>query len=115
MNILWFSSGCSSALTWHLARNKIDAAIYIDIQDQHPDTHRFNQDVSRWIGKPFETLRSDRYKNVEEVVLSTAYVNGPGGASCTQKLKKNVRKQWEKEHAERHRYFWGMDMRERAG
>jgi hypothetical protein len=95
MLVSWFSAGVSSAVATKIAtrhdttrhdttRHDTTRIIYIDIDDQHPDTHRFITDI-----------------------------NGPHGAACTRLLKKRVRKEWEMANPGRHTYVWGFDGEER--
>lgn len=49
---------------------------------------------------------------MDDVIEKTRCINTPYGAPCTQKLKKDVRKQWEREHPEHHTYVWGFDCNE---
>ena len=111
MIVSWFSTGVSSAVATKLAISKIDRIIYIHIDDQHEDSMRFVKECEEWFGKEIEIMQSP-YKTVENVVLSTRYVNGAGGAACTRLLKKRIRKDWEKEQEEHLTYVWGMDCTE---
>ena len=83
--------------------------IYIDIEDQHPDSLRFIHDCEKALGKPIEILRSD-YGTVSNVCRSFRFIASAYGAKCTEVLKKRVRKKWEYEHKEYDiTYVWGMD------
>ena len=44
--VCWISAGVSSFMAGYLAGN-VDAWIYIDIKDQHPDSMRFIKDCER--------------------------------------------------------------------
>lgn len=117
VTVSWFSAGVSSAVATKLMIDKIDRIIYTHIQDQHEDTLRFVHDCEAWFGKPVEILQSP-LGSVENACLSAGgkgYVNGPGGAACTRKLKRLVRQQWEYEQpvGTKLRYVWGMDYDER--
>jgi hypothetical protein len=113
MIVSWFSAGVSSFIAAYLVRDKLDKIIYIDIEDQHPDSMRFLQDCSYAIGKEIEILQSP-YKSVSNVVLTVGYINGVHGATCTNILKKRVRKQWEREHKDIElTYVWGFDAAEK--
>lgn len=97
--VSWFSAGVSSAVATRLAIDSygVDAIIYIDIEDQHPDSMRFVKDCERWFGQPITILRSS-YGTVENACRAAGgrgWINGPGGAACTRFLKKRVRKEWE--------------------
>ena len=112
MRIAWFSAGVSSAVAIKLDIDNIDKIIYIDIDDQHPDSIRFVLDCERWFGKPIDIWKSE-LGSVERALLASGYVNSPYGSPCTVKLKKRLRKQWEKEHPEVASYVWGMDLSEK--
>ena len=104
----------SSAIAGYLLRDEIDEFIYIHIDDQHPDTLRFNADCEKVLGKPILTLQS-RFKSVEEIVRYKKYIGGPGGYPCTSALKIKVRQAWEKENKDfQFRYVWGFDANELA-
>ena len=113
MKVVWLSAGVSSFVAGYLANN-VDEYIYIDIEDQHPDSMRFIHDCEKILQKPVTVLSSSFYSNVEQVCLSVRYVNGVHGAPCTRALKKQVRKRWELDHmADDLTYVWGMDCNEK--
>lgn len=113
VKVVWLSAGVSSFIAGYLAKN-VDEWIYIDVEDQHPDSMRFIHDCEKIIGKPVTILQSMFYRNVEQVCTSVRYVNGPTGAPCTRALKKQVRKRWELDHmTDKLTYVWGMDCNER--
>lgn len=111
LKVAWFSTGVSSFCACYLAKD-VDEIIYTHVADQHPDSLRFLHDCEKLLGRKITILQSDKYKDVNDVIRRTRYVNGPMGASCTTHLKKNVRKQWEKEHPGFHIYVWGFDANE---
>lgn len=111
MKIAWFSTGISSFVACYIAKD-IDEIIYTHVADQHPDSLRFLHDCERVLGRKITVLQSDRYKGVNDVIEKTRCVNTPFGAPCTQKLKKDLRKQWEREHPDHHIYVWGFDCNE---
>jgi hypothetical protein len=110
VTVSWFSAGVSSAVATWLELQRIDRIIYTHINDQDDDTLRFVRDCEQWWGRPVEVIQS-KLKTVQEACLYRQFVNGPGGASCTRMLKREVRKQWEVENQffNRFRYVWGMD------
>ena len=113
--VSWFSAGVSSAVATKLAIDEIDHIVYIHIDDQHEDTLRFVDECEQWFGRPIERLQSP-YKTVEKACLAAGgrgYINGPGGAACTLRLKKRVRQHWEKGHPGLLRYVWGLDANEK--
>ena len=108
----WLSAGCSSFIACSLA--SVDEAIYIHVSDQHPDTIRFLMDIAPHLAK-VTVLQSFEFAGVDDV-LSHGYINGPGGAACSLRLKKWVREKWEREHFDEtpFTYVWGFDVTERA-
>ncbi|MGF7009752.1 hypothetical protein M2146_000263 [Lachnospiraceae bacterium PF1-22] len=91
----------------------IDKIIYTHIDNQHPDSLRFLRDCERLLDREIEIIQSDRYKSIDEVIERDRYINGPGGAACTKRLKKEVRRQWEKDNPDHHTYVWGYDVGEK--
>jgi hypothetical protein len=110
MIVSWFSAGVSSAVATMMA--KPDRIIYIDIEDQHPDSDRFIVDCERWFGKKIDRLMSP-LKSVERCCYAASFIRGPHGAACTTRLKKRVRKEWEVNNPGRHIYVWGFDAHEK--
>ena len=111
MKICWFSTGISSFVACYLAKD-VDEIIYTHVANQHPDSLRFLHDCEEILGREITVLQSDRYASVDDVIEKTRCINTPYGAPCTQKLKKDVRKQWEREHPDHHTYVWGFDFNE---
>lgn len=110
MKVCWFSSGVSSFIAAYLERKQIDKVIYTHIDDQHPDTERFNRNCEDALGTGISVLQS-RYKSVDNVIQQFRFINSAHGAKCTEVLKKRVRKEWEhglKDLA----YIWGFDCTE---
>jgi len=107
--VSWFSAGVSSAVATKLVlQDHPDIEIlYIDIDDQHPDSLRFKDDCEKWFGKEIKILKS-KYPNVDSVCRAFRFVNGVGGARCTSTLKRRVRKEWEHINKPTH-YVWGFD------
>lgn len=114
IKVCWLSAGVSSFIAGYLERDTIDEYIYIDIEDQHPDSMRFIKDCERVLGKPVQILKS-QYGSVENACRAMGYIKfGKGNAHCTGVLKKRVRKQWEYEHRDYEiTYVWGFDADEK--
>ena len=114
--VAWFSAGVSSAVATKLVLKEVDRIIYTHIDDQHPDTMRFVKDCESWFDRPIEIMQSD-YKDVESACLGAGgrgYINGPTGAACTKRLKRDLRIQWEKGlEPGPLKYVWGLDLEER--
>ncbi len=111
--VAWFSAGVSSAVAIKLVIDEVDEIIYNHIDDQHEDSLRFIRDCEKWFGKEVQIIQSERFKNVEEALLSANAIRFPGGAPCTSRLKQQVRKDWEKSQTQYDlTYIWGMDSTE---
>lgn len=110
----WFSAGVSSFVSIYLMKEEIDEVIYIDIADQHPDTHRFLKDCEAALGMKIHYLKHREFNSVEDVIKKFKFINSPYGAKCTGVLKKKVRLDWEKEQkdVDYFRYVWGYDAKE---
>lgn len=98
LKVCWLSAGVSSFVAGYLSGG-CDEFIYIDIDNQHPDSLRFIKDCEKILGKKVTILKSP-YESVQNVIATFRYVNGAHGAKCTEVLKKRVRKKWEYEHRE---------------
>ena len=112
MKVCWLSGGVSSFVAGYLVKDQVDKFIYIDIDDQHPDTLRFIEECQDILGKKTEILKSP-YGSVENVIRQFRFINSPYGAKCTQILKKRVRKEWEQGKG-RLTYVWGFDHNEKG-
>lgn len=113
MNVSWISAGVSSFIAGWLERDIIDEYIYIDVDDQHPDSMRFVKECEKALGKEIKILKSE-YGCVENAIRGAGMIKLPSGyAPCTNWLKKRVRKQWEHEQTEHITYFWGFDADEK--
>ena len=114
LKVCWISAGVSSFIAGYLERDTIDKFIYIDIEDQHPDSLRFIKDCEKVLGKEIEILKSP-YGSVENAIRACGVITLPKGfAPCTNWLKKRTRKQWEYEHREYDiTYVWGFDCDEK--
>ncbi len=112
LKVCWISAGVSSFVSGYLAKD-VDEFIYIDIENQHPDSMRFIHDCEKALGKKVKILKS-KYASVQNVISTFRYINGAYGAKCTDVLKKRVRKEWEYAHKEYDiTYVWGFDCTER--
>jgi hypothetical protein len=110
ITVSWFSAGVSSAIATWLEIARVQRIIYTHIADQHEDTLRFVRDCEQWWQRPVEIIQAEQ-KTVEEACMYRQFVNGPGGASCTRMLKRELRKQWEAhtQFFNTFRYVWGFD------
>lgn len=109
MKVCWMSAGVSSFIAGWLARDTVDQFIYIDIDDQHPDSMRFIKECEQALGRPIEILKS-KYASVDSVCRTFMFLNSAYGAKCTDVLKKRVRKEWQTRYKEYAlTYVWGFD------
>lgn len=112
LKVCWISSGVSSFIAGYLAEN-VDKFIYIDIENQHPDSIRFIKDCEKALRKSIQILKSN-YSSTQNVIKQFRFINGIHGAKCTEVLKKRVRKEWEYEHKDCNiTYVWGFDVEEK--
>ena len=112
MTVCWLSAGVSSFVAGYLIKDEIDRFIYIDIDDQHPDSMRFIKDCETALDKPVEIIKSP-YGSVERVCRGFRFINSAYGAKCTDVLKKRVRKEWEYKNSDKMlTYVWGFDCNE---
>ena len=81
LKVCWISAGVSSFIAGYLERDTIDKFIYIDIEDQHPDSMRFIKDCEKVLGKEIEILRSP-YGSVENAIRAASVVRLQGGFGC---------------------------------
>jgi hypothetical protein len=98
--LVWFSCGAASAVVANLAVDKYPECevLYCDtLAYEHPDNMRFLNDVSAWIGKDIKILKSSKYIDIYDVFDKTGWLVGVGGARCTTELKKNVRKEYQRD------------------
>lgn len=98
-HVIWFSCGAASAVAaWLYLRECPDALVVsIDVAEEHPDSQRFHDDVSRWLGVPITRLADTQYGGSSfNVFMRTGYLVGPRGAACTRLLKKAVRERFQR-------------------
>jgi hypothetical protein len=87
--------------------------MYTHIDDQHPDTMRFVKDCEAWFGKPVEVWQSP-LKSVDAACRMASFIRHPKqGATCSMRLKRHVRMDFESQHQGKLRVVWGMDYTER--
>ena len=112
MTVCRLSAGVSSFVAGYLIKDEIDKFIYIDIDDQHPDSMRFIKDCETALDKPVEIIKSP-YGSVERACRGFGFINSAYGAKCTDVLKKRVRKEWEYKNSDKMlTYVWGFDCNE---
>ena len=101
---VWFSCGAASAVA---AKKTIEqypnASVKVCnnfILEEDEDNRRFLKDVEQWIGQEIVDVRNSKYPNgsVVEVWEKRRYMEGIAGAPCTLELKKEARRQWQKDN-----------------
>ena len=110
--VSYFSAGVSSAVATKLMIDEIDLIMYTHIDDHHPDSLRFVNDCEAWFGKPVIREQSI-LKSVDGACRSASFIKDRnGGATCTTRLKRLVRKKFEKDNEGKLRIVWGLDVEE---
>jgi len=98
--VCWFSCGATSAVACKMALSEIKdreiAIVYTNTASEHPDNKRFLKDCEQWFNHSITILNSKKYRDVDDVIIKGRYMNGPSGAKCTQELKINVRKKFQR-------------------
>ena len=97
--VAWFSAGAASTCATVLAIAADPATIvaYCDPGSEHEDTDRYIADVERHFGIDVLRLRSEKYADTWDVFDKTGYLVGTGGARCTTELKKQVRRDFQRD------------------
>lgn len=99
--VIWFSCGVTSAVAAKIAIKNNAGKLPVEVvycsvgfaneengwSGEHEDNYRFLKDCENWLGHPIKILSDPRYRTVDEVVEKDKYMNGPGGAKCTSRMK----------------------------
>lgn len=100
--LVWFSCGAASAVTAKLTlekyadKSEIVELLYCDtLAYESRDNPRFMRDCENWFGQKIKILKSQQYTDIFDVFNKTGYIVGPRGATCTDRLKRLVRKQYQ--------------------
>ena len=113
----WWSGGVTSAITCKLCIDLYGLEnvrlIFIDTFNEDDDTYRFKKDCEKWYGKEIETITriGDKYDKIQDVWYKYKSLNVAGGAICSSELKRELRKDWQKENEFKHQAF-GFDVDE---
>lgn len=96
--VIWFSCGSASAVAGKLAIATHKGpepihACYCELANEHEDNQRFRAEVQDWWGVPIIGLRSKEYPSMDiyDVFKKERYIAGVNGATCTDRLKRQVR------------------------
>ncbi len=114
----WWSGGVTSAVAVKLAIDLFGAdrvrPVFIDTNNEDEDTYRFQKDCEEWYQMPIETISviPSRYNSIQEVWRKHLSLNIAGaGASCSLRLKRYAREDYQKHHPSRFQVF-GFDIHE---
>lgn len=101
--VCWFSCGATSAVAAKMAIKKYAGdhevvIAYCDTGSEHHDNMRFLKDCEHWLGNNYQItiLKHPDYANIWEVFEKRRYLVGKNGAPCTNILKKEVRKAFQR-------------------
>lgn len=92
--VCWVSAGAASAVAAKLTPGAVLA--YCETGSEHPDNKRFLADLERWLERPVERLKSERYADTWDVYEKRRFLAGPKGALCTTELKVMPRIEWQR-------------------
>lgn len=101
--IAWFSCGASSAVAAKLAiehygYDAVTVAYCDTSASEHPDNMRFLADCEQWLQTPIVKLKHPLYGDIYDVFELYRFLkNYRGGTQCTIKLKKDVRKAFQRD------------------
>jgi len=115
----WWSGGVTSAVTCKLCIDIYGVEnvrlIFIDTFNEDDDTYRFKKDCEKWYNKDIETItrvgEGKKYEKIQDVWYKYKSLNVAGGAVCSSELKRQLRKEWEKENTYEAQAF-GFDVDE---
>ncbi len=113
--IAWWSGGVTSAVTcllsiqWFGIENV--RVVFIDTNNEDPDTYRFKTECENWYKCPIETIHNQEFKSIEEVWFKYLSLNTADGAICSTHLKRLVRELFQKENEYSYQAF-GFDIDE---
>jgi len=115
----WWSGGVTSAVTCKLCIDLYGVEnvrlIFIDTFNEDDDTYRFKKDCEQWYGKDIETItrigEGKKYDKIQDVWYKYKSLNVAGGAVCSSELKRELRKEWQKENYFKYQAF-GFDVDE---
>lgn len=86
--ISWFSCGSASAVATKISLKDKPVIVYCDTGSEHPSNKRFLDDCEKWFNRNITIIKSDKYKDVDDVIDTLKYMSGINGARCTVELKK---------------------------
>lgn len=95
--VAWFSCGVTSLVAAKLTIAEYPEAqvVRIRIGSEHKDADRYAADSAEWLGREIVTLHP-RAESHFEVIRKERYINGPTGAKCTGRLKREIREAYQR-------------------
>lgn len=113
--ICWFSGGITSAVACKVAIDlfgkDVCRCIFMDTKNEDDDTYRFLNDCEKWYGLPIERITRTDYDSIQQVWKQYKGLNFANGAICSSVLKRDLRKQWQKDNQYSYQIF-GYDIDE---
>jgi len=103
--VCWWSGGITSAVACKIATELFGLEncrfIMIDTKNEDDDTYRFKNDCEGWYGKEIEVITAvgKTYENIQDIWIKHRSLNLAVGASCSLRLKRLVREDWEKNNS----------------
>lgn len=99
--VCWFSCGAASAVATKIAlaenAGKLPVIIaYTEVIEEHPDNKRFLAECQEWFGHEITIMGNDKYKRSIFETFKKSPMNMKGNSPCTFRLKKEVRKNFER-------------------
>jgi len=99
--ICWFSNGAASAYATYLAANKYGAenitAVCCHVEEEHYSNKNFRDQFELKTGIKVTVIKNEKYDgSIYNVFNSAKFIKGVKGAPCTSRLKKDLRKQYQK-------------------
>jgi len=111
--VVWWSGGITSAVATKMTLenaqpNEKVIILTTETGSHHPDHARFKKDCEEWYGQEIVELHHPKYTDHFDCLRRNRFINSPSGSKCTNALKQDVRKKWEKENTH-HVSVWGFE------
>ena len=90
-----FSCGAASAVATKMAIHEYGresvTVLNAFLASEHEDNRRFARDCEQWFGVPIKVVSDQKWgASIDQVYEQTRYMNGPKGAACSWRLKRQV-------------------------
>lgn len=114
--LAWWSGGVTSAIACYLAIDIYGkenvAVVFINTNNEHPDTIRFKNDCEKLYGIKIESISNKKYENIQQVWRRFLALNNAHGAICSSELKREVRIAYQNENPFFDHQVFGFDIDE---